>query len=221
MKGSSMLSKYKIVLVSVLALFAFATAVSSAVAAPEWLVNGTKTTSASLFTIANAAALSAGNSLTWKGGSADVTCTAVEFQSAFLKGTKENGAQHAVFTGCTVAKPTTCKLASSTIVTGEVRSELLTVEPAEVTFKPLNGTVFATFEMINNGTETCGLGNHKLYEVSGHLNATVVEPTHDTVLKEVTANTGAGELTFANGEEMELKGTISLKLSNGLLWGVS
>jgi hypothetical protein len=42
MKGSSMLSKLKIVLVGVLALCAFAVAASSAVAAPEWLVNGTK-----------------------------------------------------------------------------------------------------------------------------------------------------------------------------------
>jgi hypothetical protein len=216
-----MLSKYKIVLVSVLALFAFAAAaVSSAVAAPEWLVNGTKTTSASLFTIANAAALAAGNKLTWDGAAAEITCTGVEIQSGFIKGTKENGAQHIVFTGCTLVKPTSCKLSSSTISTGEVRSELLTVEPAEVTFKPLNGEVFAAFTVVNNGT-TCALGNGKVFEVKGHLNATVVEPTHDTVLKEISANTGAGELEFTNGEETKLKGSISLKLSNGLLWGVA
>jgi hypothetical protein len=217
-----MLSKFKIVLVSVLALFAFAVAVSSAVAAPEWLVNGTKTTSASLFTIANAAALSTINSLKWTVGTevAEISCTGVEIQSGFIKGTKENGAQHVVFTGCTMLAPTSCKLTSTTVTTGEVRSELLATTPATVTFKPLNGETFATFKVANNGV-TCGLGNGKEFVVKGHLNAAIVEPTKDYVLQELSANSGAGELVFANGEEGKLKGNISLKLSNGLLWGVA
>jgi hypothetical protein len=216
-----MLSKFKVELMCVLAAFAFvAVALPSASAVePKWLVNGTKTTSSSLFTVAQVAILSIGNSITYNGGEAELKCAGVEVQSDFIKGEKEGGSAHVVFTGCVNPRPAPCVLASGLIRTTEVRVHLSSGEPAEVTIEPLNGTGIAEFELISKAGETC-IFNHKRFVATGHLNAAVIEPTKDSVLKEFSANTGAGELEIA-GEEASLKASVSLKLSLGFAWGVT
>lgn len=62
-KENHMLSMFKIVLASALAVFAFVVAASSASAAPSWSVAGTKVATGEKFTIAEAATLSVENSL--------------------------------------------------------------------------------------------------------------------------------------------------------------
>jgi len=216
-----MLSKFKVVLFGVLALFAFAVATSSASATPTWLVNGTKVATGAKFTIAEVAGLAAGNKLTFEKGEAELSCTGATVQAGWIEGASKNGAEHIIFTDCTAAKPAHCAVKNGTVTTAEVRSELLASETKPtVTFKPLNTSteLFATFKLESSGG-TCAL-NGKEFKVTGIANAEILKPTEDAVLKEISANTGVAELKV-NGEEANLIGVASLKLSVGLLWGVA
>lgn len=214
-----MLSKFNIGLVSVLAVFTFVVAVSSASATPSWLVAGTKVATGAKFTIAEATALSAGNSITFDNREAEMTCAGVTIVAGFIEGETKGGAEHITVTGCTVPKPAHCAVKGGTITTTELRSHLLPSETTpEVTFEPLNGTVIATFKFESSGG-TCSI-NGKEFKVAGHANVKIVEPTVDAVLKEISANTVAGELTI-NGEEASMTGSLSIKLSLGLVWGIA
>jgi hypothetical protein len=218
-----MLSKLKIVLVSMLVLFAFAAVTSTASAAEAWRVNGTTLTSSSLLTIALTAGLSAVNSLTWEAGAAEISCTSIDVESGWIKGPNLNGAKSIVFGGCTVAKPLHCAVSGGSVSTGEVRSHLLETKP-EVTFEPLNGTTFAELTIVTGSGGTCSLNGKKL-KVKGKANGKVVSPTTESLLKEISFATGAGELTIGASEtEQEnalLTGTASLKLElPNLNWSV-
>jgi hypothetical protein len=214
-----MLSKFNIGLVSVLAVFTFVVAVSSASATPSWLVAGTKVASGAKFTFAEAAALSAGNSLRYENGEAEITCAGVTIEAGFIEGETKGGAEHVVVTGCTVIKPAHCAVKGGIFISTELRSHLLPSEiTPEVTFEPLNGATIATFKLESSGG-TCTL-NGKEFKVAGHANVKIVEPTVDAVLKEIKAETGSGELTV-NSEEAKMVGSLSIKLSLGFIWGIA
>lgn len=214
-----MLPKLKIAFVGMLALFAFAAATSTASAVPTWLVNGTRVASGAKFTIAEAAAISASNKLLFDNKEIEITCSAIAIKSGWIEGFTKNGAEHVAFSSCTVAKPAHCAVTGGNVTTAEVRSHLLPSETTpQVTFEPLNGTTFAAFKLESSGG-TCAL-NGKEFKVAGHANFTILEPTVDAVLKEISAKTAAGELTV-NGEEAVLEGNISLKLLLGFIWGIA
>jgi hypothetical protein len=213
-----MLSKLKIILVSLLAVFTLAVAASTASAAePSWHVNGTKVAAGAKFTIALGAAVAAGNHLTYDHGEAELSCTGVDIESGWIEGEKAGGAEHVELTGCTVNKPAHCALAGGKLVTPEMRAELLSGEPARVTFKPLHGTVFSEIKLENSGG-TCAL-NGKTFKMTGSITGTVVNPLEEAILKEINVETGAGELEV-NGEEARLTALVSGKLLLGFKCGV-
>jgi hypothetical protein len=212
-EGFRVMSKSKIILASMFAVFAFAAVTSTASAAEAWRVNGTTLTTGSLFTIALVAGLSAVNKLTWLGGEAEISCKTIDVESGWIAGPNKKGAKSLVIGGCTVAKPSHCAITGGSIATNEVRAHLLEAKP-EVTIEPLNGTTFGEFKLENFGG-TCSLNGKKL-KLKGKANGTVLKPTEETTLKEFSFATGAGELTIGASEtEQEnalATGTVSLKL---------
>jgi hypothetical protein len=217
------MSKLKIILISMFGVLAFAAVTSTASAAEAWRVNGTTLTSGSqLFTLALSVGLAAGNKITWLGGAAEVSCKTLDVKSAWIAGPNKKGAKSVTFGGCTVLKPADCAITGGSVTTNEVRGHLLETKP-EVTFEPLNGTTFAEFKLENFGG-TCSLNGKKL-KIKGKANGTVLKPTEETVLKEISFATGAGELTVGASEtEQEaalLTGTASSKLElSGFTWSV-
>jgi hypothetical protein len=217
------MAKLKILLVSMLAVFAFAVVASSASAAEVWRVDGTPLKTGALFTIDLTAALSAANKLTWQNGAAEISCETVDPESAWIAGPSASGAKSIVFRGCTVSKPANCAVTGGSISTGEIRGHLLETKP-EVTFEPTNGVhTFAEFRLENSGG-TCSLNGKKL-KIKGKANGKVLNPFEETVLKEISFATGAGELTIGASEtEQEdalLTGIVSLKLElENFTWGV-
>ena len=143
------MSKLRLILLSMLAVFAFsAVASSAAMAAPEWTRNGVAITKTEKVTYK----LKAGTDATLEDATLKITikCTAVKGKSAQVEvAGKDKGIT--VFEGCTT------NIAKCEVVKGEIKTETLTTKLSEEgtkvldTFSPPASGIFAVIKLKGTG----------------------------------------------------------------------
>jgi hypothetical protein len=146
------MSRVKLLLVSVMAVFAVAAVAASAASAapPEWKFEGgvNKGTLSVLALLSGAAILKSEISKV----KFELSCTAAHATGSILEGTRDTAPNGIPFAGCTVIKPTGCKV-KEPIQTAPLSSALLTKEEGAKrfdTWTPQVGTEFATFTYEGN-----------------------------------------------------------------------
>jgi len=202
-----------LVLLSALAVLAVcAVSSSSALAAPNWVINGKEFTgSESVEGVSGLADLE----MTISGIKVTITCS-VGKATGTIKETNKDSSSAIKFTGCKVAEPSGCKTTEE-IVTVETKTEL---EEEKTTGKvwdkyiPNTGEIFTTIPI-----EGCAVEGS--YKVTGSARCEIQSPKTEAIEKECVFNKESGsKLKFGN-VEADFLATFKTKLTGtnkGKVW---
>jgi hypothetical protein len=215
------MSRIKLLLLSVMAVFAVAAvAVSEAsAAAPNWVVNGTAFTGSEsvlgLLSNGNASVQATLGSNVFT----DLLCTAADATGTILGGNKDAAPNGITFSGCSMTTPSGCTV-TNPIVVDAVTSTLLSNETVGLdTWAPTSGTEFTKLTISGSACSIEGA-----YKFTGQLQCEATLNTEaETFACLFNKNSGNGQLKFGpNTADFLAHFLFLLKgVNDGKNWGAS
>jgi hypothetical protein len=209
--------KVKVVVATLIATCALGAVVSGSASASEWFVNGTKLTGSAA--LGTKAAVATAVVLSIPGAGTEVSCTGLEGKKLEIIAARTGKASSLIFSGCSVPKPTTCKLATASIATEPLSAEVTMNAEAEdrLTVSPQTAKLLATMSFTGS---SCALAGEQA--VKGKV--TTGMPTG---LEEQTEQSAEGLGTLENnsleaaGDKAYITtGNAGLKLASSASFGV-
>lgn len=203
------MAKTRVATAALLASSVLGMAVAGSASAAEWFVSGTKLASSNALstkmTVTTATVLSA------PAVSAEIECTSLRGTKPEIVASDSAKASSLVFSGCSVLKPATCKLSSSSIASEPVTAEVSTDSEAEdrMTVSPRTGKTLA---LVPFEEGTCALGGSQPLKGKVTLGMpTGLEETSEQPIEAMgslennSLELGAGNKTYFKAGEAELK----------------
>jgi hypothetical protein len=212
------MSRIRLILLSLLSMFAFSAVVASSASAFAWWVEkeggGEEILAAGLKEFFNNEAL-VHTPFKLKGMVAgakfESICSGASYEEGYIEGFVGFGAKTIKFEACSVTKPASCKIEGEKFQTTELVGNIKKASGSNVEFelKPKTGTKFAVFNLEGVCAGTVELG--------GTARGEVTNPKEITKEKSFLFQTKEGGLTIVGGSVSESTGQTGYSASRG--WG--
>lgn len=201
-------NRIRVLLVSLLAVFAFSAVASASASAHEFLVEGKAVTAPVAFTGTSGATIFTFHIGSEKG---EFECTGGTMTGFLEEAGKATN--HIEFTKCKVIKPASCKIHEP--IKFETKNLLVGNEPGvEDEFKPTE----AEETLVTLGFTDCAL--EKQYKIKGTYTCKLPGVATEAIAHEIACEPSGSKLKFGS-EPMTVRSTENIKLVSGKSWSAN
>ncbi len=207
------MSRTKAIFGALVVVLAVGALVASSASA-SWVVGGTTLSGSAK--LANTAAVMENGKLKFSETTVECTGSVLDGTGAQIESPDKGSATSLTFLGCSTTAGSTCKITGQPVSIGTVPITATVVlgtgNADTATFSPKTKNTFATIKFEGSGCATSGV-----QPVKGKAKVTAPTGQTESVLQEIVAATGAGELEVGSAEAT-LLGKALLQLESKQAW---